>query len=108
MFNDTRTHGSYPRSASETAQASARKPTAAEYTEKRVSEANSILSGELERLDGQYNRLRAHFGIPPEPTAGQLAGEKTLSDSGMEYQLSQLTQRLSNLSNLVSRMNELI
>ena len=84
-----------------------RKPTAAEYTEKRVAEAANILSNELDRLEGQYNRLRSHFGIPPEPCSPEAKG-LCGNDGGMEGQLNRLSAQLSGLTGLVTKMNELI
>lgn len=87
--------------------AEARKSTAAEYTEKRVAESASVLANELDRMEGQYNRLRQHFGIPPEPQQASGLGDPQGS-GGMEGQLSRLQGYLNALSGLVSKMNELI
>ena len=106
-WNDTKYNGvkDYPRDAQE-ACAPPRKATAAEYTEKRIAEAANVLSNEVDRLEGQYNRLRTHFGIPPEPTACDPKG--TAMDSGMEGQINRLMAQLSGLTGLVTKMNELI
>ena len=87
--------------------AAPRKPTAAEYTEKRVSEVGSMLAGEIQRLSGQYNRLREHFGIPPEPCSTTSAQDVS-KDNGMEYQLNRLHNQMSELTELITKMNELI
>lgn len=95
-----------PRNATEAIKAP-RKPTAAEYTEKRVSEVGSMLTGEIQRLEGQYNRLREHFGIPPEPCNATSAQEVS-KDNGMEYQLNRLHNQMSALTEIITKMNELI
>lgn len=95
-----------PRYATDVATAAPRKPTAAEYTEKRVAEAANLLHNELDRLEGQYFRLRQHFGIPPEP-ANPSGGAKEVA-AGMEGQINRLAATIGALSEIVSKMNELI
>ena len=85
----------------------ARKPTAAEYTEKRLSEVEGMLNGELQRIAGQYSRLREHFGIPPEPCNAECA-PKEASSGGMDYQINRIHCRVQEIMEIVTKMNELI